>query len=453
MRNGLLTFFLLFLTTNIGLAQIKIDKDSAIAAIEKRIRIPKIPDNSVSVVKFGAKGDGVFDCRKAFEKAIRHLSRKKGGQLVVPSGIYLLNGPVRLENNIHLHLEKGAVLRFNDRPESYLPVVETSWEGTMLYNYSPLVYANGKTNISITGEGVIDGEGHGEWATWKAKENEDKQLSRKMNHEQIPVKERTFGSGHFLRPQLVQFLNCENILVEGVKFEDAPFWCVHFLKSKNITVRNISYDAHNKNNDGIDLEYASDVLIENVQFNNADDNIVIKAGRDVEGRSNSHMPSENIIARNNFFKGLHAVVIGSEMSAGVRNVFIENNKASGYLKRGIYFKTNSDRGGYIKNIYISDLTLGETEDAIFMTANYHGEGSGEHPSKISDVTIKNVYCKSASNTGIVIEGFPTKKVENVVLDQITIEKATNGLTLTNTTNVSMNEVVIGEKAGTPSSVK
>ena len=88
-----------------------------------------------------------------------------------------------------------------------------------------------------------------------------------------------------------------------------------------------------------------------------------------------------------------------------------------------------------------------------MTANYHGEGSGEHPSKISDVTIKNVYCKSASNTGIVIEGFPTKKVENVVLDQITIEKATNGLTLTNTTNVSMNEVVIGEKAGSPSSVK
>ena len=237
MRNGLLIFFLLILTANIGLAQIKIDKDSAIAAIEKRIRLPKIPNYSVSVVKFGAKGDGIFDCRRAFEKAIRHLSRKKGGQLIVSSGIYLLNGPIHLESNINLHLEKGAVLRFNDRPESYLPVVETSWEGTMLYNYSPLVYANGKTNISITGEGVIDGEGHGEWATWKAKENEDKQLSRKMNHEQIPVKERTFGSGHFLRPQLIQFLNCENILVEGVKFEDAPFWCVHFLKSKNISVQ------------------------------------------------------------------------------------------------------------------------------------------------------------------------------------------------------------------------
>lgn len=311
----------------------------------------------------------------------------------------------------------------------------------------------GKSNISITGEGVIDGEGHKTWAEWKSKENADKLLSREFNHSEKPITERKFGEGHFLRPQLVQFFDCKNILLEGIRFEDSPFWCVHLLRSNNITIRAISYDAHNKNNDGIDLEYSSDVLIENVDFNNADDNIAIKAGRDYEGRSNAKTPSENIIIRNNNFKGLHALVIGSEMSAGVRNVFVEDNQASGYLKRGIYFKTNSDRGGYIKDIFINDLQLGQVEDALFMTANYHGEGGGAFPSKISDITISNVICENVDNTGIVIEGFKGSKVENVLLDSITIKSAKNGLTLTNTKNVEFNEVVIGEKAGTPSSVK
>ncbi|PKA98566.1 LOW QUALITY PROTEIN: polygalacturonase [Flavobacteriaceae bacterium MAR_2009_75] len=434
-------------------SQISVDKDSIISEIERRISLPEIPDYSVSIIRFGAKGDSLTDCKRAFDKALKHLNKKNGGTLIVPSGTYTVNGPIHLISNLNLHLENGAKIRFGDNPEDYLPMVRTSWEGTILYNYSPLVYAMGKSNISITGEGVIDGEGHKTWAEWKPKENADKLLSREFNHSGKPITERKFGEGHFLRPQLIQFFDCKNILLEGVRFEDSPFWCVHLLRSNNITIRAISYDAHNKNNDGIDLEYSSDVLIENVDFNNADDNIAIKAGRDHEGRSNAKTPSENIIIRNNRFKGLHALVIGSEMSAGVRNVFVENNQASGYLKRGIYFKTNSDRGGYIKDIFINNLQLGQVEDALFMTANYHGEGSGSYPSKISDVTISNITCESVSNTGIVIEGFKGSKVENILLDSITIKSAKNGLTLTNTKNIEFNEVVIGEKAGTPSSVK
>ncbi|HMB63697.1 MAG TPA: glycoside hydrolase family 28 protein [Eudoraea sp.] len=433
-------------------AQITIDRDSAITAIEKGIELPTIPDYEINITQFGAKGDSVTNCKKAFDKAMKHLRKRNGGKLVVPPGTYSVNGPIHFSSHVNLHLEQGATIKFGSNPADYLPVVLTSWEGTLLYNYSPFIYAYGQNNIAITGEGIIDGEGSSTWAEWKSKEDPDKLLSREMNHTRVVLEQRKFGEGHFLRPQLLQFVESSKILLEGVQFQDSPFWCVHLLKSKSITIRGISYDAHNKNNDGIDLEYTSDVLIEHVAFDNADDNIAIKAGRDDEGRANAHIPSENIIIRNNRFKGLHALVIGSEMSAGVRHVFMVNNQAGGYLKRGIYFKTNSDRGGYIRDIYISNLKLQDVEDCIYMTANYHGEGTGLHASKISDITISKVTCENASNVGIVIEGFKTQEVENVILNEIVIKKARNGMTLTHTKNVVLDEVVIGEKAGTPSSV-
>ncbi|MGB3144253.1 MAG: glycoside hydrolase family 28 protein [Maribacter sp.] len=445
---------LLFLPTfPIVNAQLSVDKDSAISAIENRISKPVFPVYRINITSYGAKGDSLTDCKRAFDRAMKHLGKKEGGTLHVPAGTYLVKGPIHFESNVNLHLEKGARIKFGNDPKDYLPMVLTSWEGTMLYNYSPFLYAYQKENIAITGEGILDGEGSTTWATWKPKENEDKLLSRDMNHDGLPVEERKFGDGHYLRPQLLQFLESSRILLSGVQFQDSPFWCVHLLKSKNITIDGISYNAQNKNNDGIDLEYASDVMIQNVSFNNADDNIAIKAGRDDEGRSNTNTPSENIIIRNNEFKGLHALVIGSEMSAGVRNVFMENNVATGYLTRGIYFKTNSDRGGFIKDIYINNLKLLEVKDCLFMTANYHGEGNGAHASKISDVTIANVICESASDTGIVLEGYPSKKVENIVLKNIRIKQAMNGLTLKNTKNVVLEEVIIGKEAGTPSAVK
>ncbi|MGI0107500.1 glycoside hydrolase family 28 protein [Salinimicrobium sp. WS361] len=325
------------------------ERKAAIEEIVERIQLPEIPDYQVSVKKFGAKGDSVSNNKRAFDKAMSHLKKRKGGTLIVPKGVYTVNGPIHFVSNVNLHLEGGAKIRFGEDPKDY-PMVLTSWEGTMLYNYSPLIYGNELENIAITGKGTIDGEGGGAWSAWKQLEDKDKQLSREMNHSGIPVEQRIFGEGHYLRPQLIQFVNSKNILLEEVTIEDSPFWCVHLLKSKSATLRGLKFDAHNFNNDGIDAEYASDILIEDVKFDNGDDNIAIKAGRDHEGRANTATPSENIVIRNNLLKGLHGVVIGSEMSAGVQNVYIENNKAWGYLKRGIYFKTNPDRGGFIRNI-------------------------------------------------------------------------------------------------------
>lgn len=420
--------------------------------IIKRIQLPIIPSYKVDVSKLGAKGDSISNAKPAFDKAMALCKKKNGGTIIVPKGVYTLNGPIHFVSNVNLHLEDGAKIRFGSNPKDY-PLVLTSWEGTMLYNYSPLIYANNVENIAITGNGIIDGEAKNTWIKWKPLEKKDQLLTREMNHKNTPIKERIFGEGHFLRPQLIQFFNSKNILVENVQIEDSPFWCIHLLKSKSITIRGLKYNAHNNNNDGIDPEYSSHILIENVLFDNADDNVAIKAGRDNEGRSNSNTPSENIVIRNCEFKGLHAIVIGSEMSAGVRNVYVENSKFRGYLKRGIFIKTNSDRGGFIKDIYFNNLAFGKVEDCIYITANYHGEGSGLFPSKVSDISFSNISCIEATNTGIVIEGFPDKKVENIKLDHINIKSAKNGMTVINSENVTVNEVVIGEKASTPTAFK
>lgn len=426
------------------------ERKAAIQEIVDRIQLPVIPDYNVSVTKFGAKGDSVSNNKKAFDKAMKALEKRKGGTIRVPKGVYTVNGPIHFVSNVNLHLEEGAKIRFGSNPKDY-PLVLTSWEGTMLYNYSPLIYGNELENISITGKGTIDGEGGGAWAAWKQLEDKDKQLSREMNHAGVPVEERIFGEGHYLRPQLIQFVNSKNILLEGITIEDSPFWCVHLLKSKSVTLRGLKFDAHNFNNDGIDAEYSSDLLIEEVKFDNGDDNIAIKAGRDHEGRANSATPSENIVIRNNLLKGLHGVVIGSEMSAGVQNIYIENNKAWGYLKRGIYFKTNPDRGGYIRNIYINNIELQKVEDCFYITANYHGEGEGFN-SKISDVFITNVTCEEATGTAVVIQGFEESKVENVILTNVKVNKTNNATSITNTKNVIFDEVIIGEEATVPTSV-
>jgi polygalacturonase len=140
------------------------------------------------------------------------------------------------------------------------------------------------------------------------------------------------------------------------------------------------------------------------------------------------------------------------MSAGIKNIYIENNKTVGYLKRGIYFKTNADRGGFIKNIYVRNLQLDEVEDCIYITANYMGEGK-DFPSEVAAIFFTNISCNKASESAIVIQGYEKKKVRNVFLDTIEVKSAKNGMSITNTEKISINEVIIGEKATTPTTAK
>jgi len=419
--------------------------------ILKNITPPKISANIILLTDFGAKGDSISDSKPAFDKALKACKEKNGGRIVVPPGVYILNGPIHLTDNICIELKKGAKLVFGTNPADYLPMVATSWEGTFVYNYSPLIYANHAKNVAITGEGTIDGNGKEGFSKWYDLQGPDQELSRKMNHDEVPIRDRLFGEGHYLRPQFIQFFECQNILIENVSITNSPFWSVHFLKSENITARNVKFNAFNKNNDGFDPEYSKNILIENIDFNNADDNVAIKAGRDHEGRKTA-ITSENIIIRNCRFKGLHGLVIGSEMSAGVQNVFVENCTYGGYCKRGIYLKSNPDRGGFIRDIYINDVEFGDVEDGVFITSYYKAEGKG-FETDIHNVFVENLKFKTVSHAGLVIQGYPTKKVTNIHFSNVRIDSCSNGISFTNAEQIVFNNVIIGKEATIPTAVK
>jgi polygalacturonase len=344
--------------------------DSILALITE----PEIPETTYSLIDFGGVGDGKTDNKAAFDRIIHECSDNGGGKIIIPPGNYLINGPIHLKSNINLHLQEGSILKFGSDPKDYLPVVLTSWEGTRLYNYSPLIYTYNQKNIVISGEGEIDGEAAETWAKWKKTQNEDKLLSRKMNDENTPLEERIFGDGHFLRPHLIQFYECENILIEGIKITDAPFWCLHTIYSKNIIIRDIKFDAQNANNDGIDPESSENILIERIEFNNNDDNIAIKAGRNLEART-LNRPSKNIVIRKCKLKGHNALAIGSEMSGGVNNVFVEDCTFEGEVMYGIYIKGNLDRGGEVRDIYVRNIEFDATKSVIMIDSYYKKEGS------------------------------------------------------------------------------
>ncbi len=423
----------------------------SIAGIIEQIENVQLSTNVINLTDYGAVGDSLTDNKPVFDKAMKACQEKGGGRIIVPAGVYLVNGPIHMVDNSAIDLQKGAKIIFGTNANDYLPVVPTSWEGTLLYNYSPLIYAYNVKNIAIIGEGTIDGNGKDGFSQWYDRQKPAQQKSREMNLHDTPIDERIFGSGHFLRPQLIQFYQCKNILVEGVTIENSPFWCVHFLMSENIIARKVKFNAFNKNNDGFDPEYSKNILIEDIDFNNADDNVAIKAGRDREGR-NTGISSANIVIRNCRFKGLHGVVIGSEMSAGVENVYVENCIASGYCKRGIYLKSNPDRGGFIRNIHINNVRFGEVEDALFITSYYHGEGKG-HETDIHNIFVNNFYCKKASNAGLAIQGFPTKKVRDVHFSNTKIDSCKTAISLSHTENIVFNDVIIGEEIKVPSAVK
>ncbi len=410
------------------------------------------PEKTYYITKFGAKGDGKKDCKPAFDKIMKTARKKGGAHIVVPAGVYLLNGPIHLADNVCLELQEGSVLRFSPEARYYLPVVNTSWEGTYLYNYSPLIYGYGLHHVSIIGKGTIDGNCAETFATWKAQQKPAQQRSRSQNHQGVPISERRFSEGDYLRPQLIQFYHCEGITIEDVFITNSPFWCIHLLNSENIICRGIRYDAKLVNNDGIDPECSRNILIEDIHFNNGDDNVAIKSGRDNDGWTHGKT-SENIIIRNCHFKGLHAVVIGSEMSAGVQNVFVEDCDYAGYCKRGIFIKTNPDRGGFVRNIYVKNCVFDEVEDLFYVTSMYAGEGlDNNHFTEIENLYINGLKCRKVRQAALVLQGTCQKPIRHVEFQNIEVGECKNAMSFENTEPVRLSNCFIGGKVGIPTQV-
>jgi len=408
--------------------------------IASQIVLPDIPDQIFLLSDFGGKGDGDTDNKGAFDQILSAVAESGGGRIVVEPGIYLIKGPIHLNSHTNLHLEEGARLVFGNNPDDYLPVVLTSWEGTRAYNYSPFIYAKDATDVSITGRGEIDGNASTTWNSWKQLQDPDKKLLRSMNNQAAPLEERIFGEGHYLRPHLVQFYACKNILVEDVKISDSPFWCLHFVFSSDITVRRITYEAFNFNNDGIDPESSENVLIEDVVFNNRDDNIAIKAGRDLEART-LNRPSRNIVVRNCLFNGHNAIAVGSEMSGGVHNVYVQDCSFAGKVIYGFYLKGNRDRGGMVHDIYARNIAFDSTRSTIIIDSNYKNQGSC-CPPVFKNIQIESITANHASDHGIYLKGSPQVHLDSVFIRDVEIKSATKSLEVNYMDHLEMERVRI-----------
>ena len=397
--------------------------------IRQQVRAPQFPDRTFDVRDFGAKADGVHDNSNAFAAAIAACHKAGGGKVLVTQGKYLC-GAIHLLSNVNLHITQGATIAFVTDPNAYLPAVFTRWEGMEIMGYSPLIYAYGQTNIAVTGAGTVDGQANRTtWWPWKGSnfssvdwgiagvptqtEARNKLMQDMENN--VPVAERIYAEGSYLRPVFIQPYNCTNVLIEGITITNAPFWLLNPVLCENVTIDAVTFASIGPNSDGCDPESCKNVVIKNCFFDTGDDCIAIKSGRNADGRR-LKTPSENILISNCKMRSGHGgVVIGSEISGGVRNVFVENcEMSSPDLDRGIRIKTNSVRGGLIENLFVRDVTIGEVHTAIVIDFDYEEGDTGKFTPTVRNIDIRNLICQKAKQV-FQVRGYARSPIQNLHL--------------------------------------
>jgi len=383
------------------------------AAILARMKAPGFPDRTYDITTFGAFPDGKTDAGPAIAKAIDACVLAGGGHVIVPAGIFL-TGPIVIKSRVDLHLEDGATLRFSGDTAKY-PLVLTRWEGIECYNYQAFISAYGQQEIGLTGHGTLDGGANAStWWNWKNLQSPDQKALGDMGERGVPVTERRFGAGHYLRPNFFQIQRCLNVLVDGVTFVNAPMWVLHPVLSSNLTIRNVSIESHGPNNDGCDPESCKDVLIENCIFDTGDDCIAIKSGRNADGRRVG-VASENIVVRSCRMKDGHGgVVLGSECSGGIRNVYVDDcDMDSPHLDRMLRCKSNAVRGGTLENIFVRNVRVGQVAQAILAIDLQYEEGSkGEFKPVVRNIWIDKV-TSTASPRVVYIASIPGAEIDGI----------------------------------------
>jgi polygalacturonase len=418
---------------------------------------PSFPEKVHNIILYGAIGDGVTDCSDAFKKAIEECNKTSGGMVMVPEGTFL-TGPIYLKSNVNLYISENATVKFTDDKSKYLPVVFTRWEGVECMNYSPLIYAYNEENIAVTGKGVLDGQGSDDnWWSWKGNKDsgwtegkpnqkKDRDLLFKMAEEGIPPEKRIFGDGHFLRTIFFQPYKCKNVLIGGVTFKDSPMWFINPVLCENVSVENVTVEGLGPNNDGCNPESSKNVLIKNCYFNTGDDCIAIKSGRNNDGRR-INIPSENIVIQNCTMKEGHGgVVIGSEISGGVKNVFAENcSMSSPNLDRAIRIKTNAVRGGVIENLFVRNITVGQVKEAVIKIDFYYEEGeNGKFLPVVKNLDFSNITSEK-SEFAIWIKAFENSPVENIRLDSCVFKNVEKDNLIENVKSIEMESIIINDK--------
>ncbi|HUS03036.1 MAG TPA: glycoside hydrolase family 28 protein [Chitinophagaceae bacterium] len=451
-----------------------------------KVQQPVFKKDTFNIVKYGAKADGLTLNTKSINDAITACNKKGGGVVVIPSGLWL-TGPVELKSNVNLHLQRNALLQFTKDLDQY-QLVESNWEGLpQMRNQSPLSATNA-TNIAVTGFGIVDGNGDAWRMVKKDKLNEtqwkklvasggilsddkktwypsEKSLKgSKLSNPGVisPEKNAAFYNDikDFLRPNLLVFTKCKKVLLEGVTFQNSPAWNLHPLMCENLTVRNVyaKNPWYAQNGDGIDVESCKNVLIENSTFDVGDDGICIKSGRDEAGRKRA-MPTENLLVRNCTVYHAHGgFVIGSEMSGGAKNIYVENCTFIG-TDIGLRFKTTRGRGGIVENIFINNINMKDVVgEAILFDMYYAAQdpvplaGEKREPPKVvmlpvteatpqfRNFNVSNVSCDGAEKA-VFIRGLPEMNIKNIVFNNMVLQ-AKHGIEMSEAAGITFNNVEV-----------
>jgi polygalacturonase len=448
---------------------------------------PKIDSYVQLITDFGGVGDGITDNTEAFSKGMKAVSKMGGGTLRVPHGIWV-TGPIVFEDNVNLELTDGAVIYFSGNFDDY-PIVPCYFEGLKTRRCQSPISAKGKKNISITGFGTIDGHGdawrwirrskltEGQWKEagaaggvvgvidgseiWAPSQAIlDALRQANMNVVQFDNDEDWHKYRDFLRPVLLDFDSCQNVLIEQVCFQNSPAWCLHPFRCENVIISDILVvnPWYSQNGDGLDLESCNNVLVINSKFDVGDDAICLKSGKDEDGRS-LNTPCQNVVVDGcSVYHGHGGFVVGSEMSSSVQNICVRNCTFLG-TDVGLRFKSKRGRGGCVGNIYIDNINMIAIEtDCILFDLNYSGLSASEERAlhikkdismdnippvdettpQFRDIYISNVTCKGCERA-MYFNGLPEMPITNINIKNATIT-ADIGLVVNHSEKINIDNV-------------
>ena len=435
-----------------------------------KVKAPVFPNNQVNLADMGGVPDGITLNTAAFEKAMKALADKGGGKLIVPKGVWF-TGPIVFLSNINMHLEKGALILFSPEFDLY-PIVETVFEGLDTRRCQSPISGRNLENIAITGSGSIDGSGDA-WRPLKKEKVTEKMWKQKVasggvvrnknywfpsesslkgfeiSDMNVPRKDMPESQWQeirdFLRPVMVSFIECKNVMLQGVLFENSPAWNIHPLMCENVLIDGIyvKNPSYSQNGDGIDLESCVNSIIVNSTFDVGDDAICIKSGKDEDGRRRAR-PTVNLIVDNcKVFHGHGGFIVGSEMSGGVKNVSVSNCQFLG-TDVGLRFKSTRGRGGVVENIYISDIYMFNIATESFLFDLYYGGKSASESLADGDVTpVEAVHPPVDETTPVFRNIF----VENIVSRNSRRALLFNGLPEMNISNIQLKNAFITSEIG------
>jgi hypothetical protein len=384
--------------------------------IIRKIRVPRFSQRRIRLQPPNG------DAQALIQNALAELERKGGGRISLAPGAWRVDGPLQLRSQVELHLEEGAIVTFSGDRARYLPPVLTRWEGTELYGYSPCIYGLDVHDVAITGRGRLCLEQGNNFDDWRKEQDKAQATLRSMGAKGVPLDQRVFTEGSFLRPSFIQFFRCRSILVEGVSLGPIPFWGVHLVYSRDATVRGIRIESNQINNDGVDVDSSSNVVIEQCVFRTGDDCVAIKSGRDLDGRTVG-IPSENVVVRDCVMQYSKAagVALGSEMSGGVRGVYVFRCDM-GKVETAINIKANLDRGGFVELVRVWNVAIRECARALQVTTSYHGYMGGKFPPRFDDIEVDDLRCETVKEA-IAIRGVALSPVQRVKLRNVRVTSA------------------------------